>query len=811
MVNSKKKSKKNSKVIKIKRIKKVPKINIREEQAIASKKYDEKQIALRSSFKPVPYDLNPQVYQQLKAEEPNQQLVNLSAPPPIAGSGRKKKTKKSKRQAKLKSKKKTKSKSKKKTKSKKKNKSKKRKVKKHLVPEARMSMATVYPSNALTPESLINKFDQKEAELRASLKAVPYNFSDLGYNAAIQREIASPIRGRTIEIEPQRGVLIKDTEIKDTEVRDRDKKVINTGTMTDKYTEIRDKDKKIINTGTMTDKETVGEKAIKEASTMADAVEQLIKYSDYINKHYIGKIEYHELKLIQDEKQKIIERSGLTSISMLLGYIHKLEQDLRNLEEVQEHPVLRRTTMMTLPRSSSSSSSSASSSSSPLSDLRIEYIEDEIARTVASPPILQGTPPELAREAAHAASTAIHDLPHHSPPPVIVSTAAKAAAKVIKKEAEVVRAAVKLFDDAIDIVRSETKSKPHEDFERSQLEHIIRSIKISSLKERAQHILNLWMEGKDHHRVADFDTMKELFENFITLDHFYNNQYKSNRRAKNRIDELFDFPIKGSSAKYPTASVIFVKNGDIIRFIRETEEMERREAEEMQGSGKYKKSSYKIKYILGGKSYHIHIKGGDILNVANERPQIIHKTLEKYGDWIILQLKIVRTPLNIIWEKLANIATLGKFNKFKLSNNIDNYFHLFSEMVLKDPHTGHIKPLLLEKNELVDIKDVLGNSRLKNEEVLNIPLHKRITLEQYLRNGERYAKDHNECPFYVYDATNCNCQLFQRTLLKGNGLWKPQYERFIVQDVESAIPRWLSKFVKGTTNLAAKLRKRIYK
>ncbi len=119
--------------------------------------------------------------------------------------------------------------------------------------------------------------------------------------------------------------------------------------------------------------------------------------------------------------------------------------------------------------------------------------------------------------------------------------------------------------------------------------------------------------------------------------------------------------------------------------------------------------------------------------------------------------------------------------------------------------SGDKQLILFEKHENVVVKyGRLGGLQGK-EEGLNIPLTHHITVEEYVTNGENYAKTHEQCQFYIYNAVNCNCQFFQRTLLKGNHLWKPQYEKFIVQNVAIAVPPYLERILKGVTDLKAKI------
>lgn len=166
---------------------------------------------------------------------------------------------------------------------------------------------------------------------------------------------------------------------------------------------------------------------------------------------------------------------------------------------------------------------------------------------------------------------------------------------------------------------------------------------------------------------------------------------------------------------------------------------------------------------------------------------------------------MVRKPIFKSIEIAANLITLGKFNEIKKNLNYDHYFHLFSEMYCVNPSTegnsGGKTLILLEKNQRVNVVYGRGGGLQGKEEGINISLNKKLTVKDYIVGGEKYGGSH----FYIYDAVNANCQIFQVDLLKGNGLWKESYKSFILQDVTNAVPSYLVKFAKGATDFAAKV------
>ena len=71
-------------------------------------------------------------------------------------------------------------------------------------------------------------------------------------------------------------------------------------------------------------------------------------------------------------------------------------------------------------------------------------------------------------------------------------------------------------------------------------------------------------------------------------------------------------------------------------------------------------------------------------------------------------------------------------------------------------------------------------------------------LEEYKKVGKN---------MYLYDARNNNCQWFVRNLLKGQGIWSPEIEKFVMQDGEKLLENMskIGSTVKGVTNLASAL------
>lgn len=196
--------------------------------------------------------------------------------------------------------------------------------------------------------------------------------------------------------------------------------------------------------------------------------------------------------------------------------------------------------------------------------------------------------------------------------------------------------------------------------------------------------------------------------------------------------------------------------------------------------------------------------------LSEDRPKDINRMLELYGDWEITKLRAVRKPLNKIIERLANLVTLGRFEKKKKEIGVQVYYHLFLVIALRSPE-GENNVIVLEKNQRVGWKDHQSGGLSSNEEGMDVPLgSKSLTLEEFVENGEAHNKSHQGetgCKMYLYSARGdgkqeCNCQRYVEDMLKGNGLWSEKLKDFVIQDVQHTTPKLLGKLLDRVTNLA---------
>jgi len=180
------------------------------------------------------------------------------------------------------------------------------------------------------------------------------------------------------------------------------------------------------------------------------------------------------------------------------------------------------------------------------------------------------------------------------------------------------------------------------------------------------------------------------------------------------------------------------------------------------------------------------------------------KKLDKWGDYEIQKLKIVRKPIMSGITKLADKLTKGQFTKDMAKNGYDDMFHLRLDIFLKNAPC-----LTIEKNETITISR--GKCEKTNEDGLEarmVEVKKPRTLkEAYERMTKGYATKKN---LYDYDSLKNNCQRFVDTFLTQNKdafNYTAEDKKFVKQDLKFIIDKYskLKKPAKIITNIAQRL------
>jgi hypothetical protein len=172
-----------------------------------------------------------------------------------------------------------------------------------------------------------------------------------------------------------------------------------------------------------------------------------------------------------------------------------------------------------------------------------------------------------------------------------------------------------------------------------------------------------------------------------------------------------------------------------------------------------------------------------------DRPKVLTDLLEKDGDQIITKIEVCRVPIKGAFATGLNILTLGRLKREMKKKGYDNLYHLY--MVL---YLANGKVYSIEKNQRVN---VLDSKKEGPADACQPPLiYGKETLGQFLMDAE----NKNIKGFYRYNAFLDNCQKWIYDIMNSNGI--TQFNKFILQDVSTLAPSYLSRIVRGITDVA---------
>jgi hypothetical protein len=150
---------------------------------------------------------------------------------------------------------------------------------------------------------------------------------------------------------------------------------------------------------------------------------------------------------------------------------------------------------------------------------------------------------------------------------------------------------------------------------------------------------------------------------------------------------------------------------------------------------------------------------------------------------------VVRSPVQSFIHKFLNVITLGDWNKKLKELGYDKLFHV--KLIINGEYA-------LEKRPSVYFGSIRHE---KDEEQLNIPVKKDITIGQLIQTAQ--SKMGNK--FTDYDPFNNNCQAFIKGILSTNGLYNSTINSFLFQDLKkliSGLPGYTEKIARAVTDVA---------
>lgn len=184
----------------------------------------------------------------------------------------------------------------------------------------------------------------------------------------------------------------------------------------------------------------------------------------------------------------------------------------------------------------------------------------------------------------------------------------------------------------------------------------------------------------------------------------------------------------------------------------------------------------------------------DFIKGPNELPRTFKQMLDKIGNDKIQSIIIFRKPLQQSLNVLFNVFTLGEYQKRLNRSPYDNLFHLG---ILINSN------IILEKTQIINLIKYDGKSlNTRGVDFMQINNFPQMTIRQFILNSYNALGRR----FLLYDAMSNNCQIFVRDLLKYNNILIPEYETFIMQDVQTIFKNnsTLKGLMSNITNVATR-------
>ena len=176
------------------------------------------------------------------------------------------------------------------------------------------------------------------------------------------------------------------------------------------------------------------------------------------------------------------------------------------------------------------------------------------------------------------------------------------------------------------------------------------------------------------------------------------------------------------------------------------------------------------------------------------------RMIAKYGDKEISSMQIRRTPIAKVLDQVLNLISLGKWNKAKKEQEVDELFHLALIVVIDG------KQVVIEKNAAIDLSTNFKTTA--DTQVLPVPMgDKKFTLNDMLEKTRKTVGDQR---YFAYDPFTNNCQYFIRYLLQSVGLYTDAAKNFLFQDLTKIIeklPTYVNKVATAVTTTGAVVEK----
>jgi hypothetical protein len=136
------------------------------------------------------------------------------------------------------------------------------------------------------------------------------------------------------------------------------------------------------------------------------------------------------------------------------------------------------------------------------------------------------------------------------------------------------------------------------------------------------------------------------------------------------------------------------------------------------------------------------------------------KILEKYGNFKIIKMYLVREPIKNFFLYLMNLVTFYKYNKIIL--NSKKYFPYHTYILLVINTENNIKKIIsIEKNNTININEYFNVNNEQNFNSINIVENKYSINDMLNITKKRIGVK----KFYNWNINKNNCQKFAKELI----------------------------------------------
>jgi hypothetical protein len=188
------------------------------------------------------------------------------------------------------------------------------------------------------------------------------------------------------------------------------------------------------------------------------------------------------------------------------------------------------------------------------------------------------------------------------------------------------------------------------------------------------------------------------------------------------------------------------------------------------------------------------IKYGTRFLTRNSPTTSFKKFLQQKGEMTIKNIYVGRIPIEKNLRRLIDVLSLGRSYLLRKELNYDDFFHNFLLFEMEN-----VEAYIIEKNQVVAYS--IPTQKQKDNLLYQFPANQNNTLNKIFENAQKGTKN-----FWLYNASDNNCQIFVANLLQKNGYsisGKNEIYPQQSQKIINTLPYPLRSIPEVITNIAA--------